>query len=177
MDKKRVVFSDVPFLCINRCISYQIRSKKRLSLVVSHYSIRGCVRPLVGPSVGWSVCRLVRPSVGPLVRNAFLGEQRRAGERLISCIRTCFSFLSASDELNRNALFSIRYLYPLHLLIFYQCNLVLLIFKSIKNQVLAEEMNKIERKYWNLLATNSSFLIKLVRYLLNYEPTWVFLQC
>ena len=30
MGKKRFVFSDVPFLCINRCISYQKRSKKGL---------------------------------------------------------------------------------------------------------------------------------------------------
>ena len=30
MGKKRFVFSDVPFLCINRCISYQLHSKKGL---------------------------------------------------------------------------------------------------------------------------------------------------
>ena len=33
MGKKRVVFSDVPFLCINRCISYQICSKKGLTFL------------------------------------------------------------------------------------------------------------------------------------------------
>ena len=44
--------------------------------VVSHVSIRGCVRPSVRRSVGWSV-------------TSFFGGQRRAGERLISCTRTC----------------------------------------------------------------------------------------
>ena len=42
-------------------------------LVVSHDSIRGCVCPWVRGSVG----------------NAFDGGQRRAGERLILCTRTC----------------------------------------------------------------------------------------
>ena len=40
----------------------------------------GCVRP----SVRWSVCPLVRWSV-----TFFFGGQRRSGEQLISCIRTC----------------------------------------------------------------------------------------
>ena len=44
-------------------------------LVVSHDSIRGCVRPSVRMSIRWSV----RRSVGPLVRNLFFGgpKQRR----------------------------------------------------------------------------------------------------
>ena len=58
-------------------------------LVVSHDSIRGCVRP----SVCRSVRRSVRQSVGRSVGNAFVGGQRRAGERLISCVRTCFSLI------------------------------------------------------------------------------------
>ena len=46
------------------------------------------VCPYVGPSVRRSVSPSVRRSVG----NAFVGGQRRAGERLISCIRTCYDF-------------------------------------------------------------------------------------
>ena len=40
----------------------------------------------VCPSVGWLV--------GRSVRNAFVGGQRQDGERLLSCIRTCFNELS-----------------------------------------------------------------------------------
>ena len=47
---------------------------KKNDFVVSHEGIRGCVRRLVGWSVG----------------KTFVGGQRQDGERLWSCIRTCF---------------------------------------------------------------------------------------
>ena len=79
-----------------------------LFLVVSHDSVRGCVRPSVHPSV--------RPWVRGSVRHAFFsmpefarkwvsngkGVQRRGGEqrlddsRLISSIRTCFEGVISS---------------------------------------------------------------------------------
>ena len=54
-----------------------------LYIVVSHDSIRGCGRPLVGWSVGLTVDLLVRWLVILL-----LGGQRRAGKQLILCIQT-----------------------------------------------------------------------------------------
>ena len=45
--------------------------------------------PSVGPLVCWSVSWSVGPLVHWSVGNAFVGGLRRAGERLISCIRTC----------------------------------------------------------------------------------------
>ena len=38
-----------------------------------------------------SVCRSVKWLVGWSVHNSFVGVQRQDGERLLSCIRTCFS--------------------------------------------------------------------------------------
>ena len=64
-------------------------------LVVSHDSIRGCVRPLVGPSVRRSV------------RNLFFSAGRNEdGERLTSCIRTCSGGTSAKKFDKNSKLFS-----------------------------------------------------------------------
>ena len=54
-------------------------------LVVSHDSIRGCVRPLVRRSVRRSVGPSVRPSVTTLSAG-----RNEDGERLMPCIRPCF---------------------------------------------------------------------------------------
>ena len=56
-------------------------------LVVSHDSIRGCVRP----SVGWSVGRLVRRSVG----NAFV----KIAESIAKSIEINWNLV---EQLNRN---------------------------------------------------------------------------
>ena len=52
---------------------------------MSHDSIRGCVRPSVRRSVGRSVGRSV---------TSFSAGRNEDGERLISCIRTCFGHIS-----------------------------------------------------------------------------------
>ena len=59
---------------------------------MSHDSIRGCVRPSVGPLVGLSVGPLVRRSVGPLVMLLSAGRDEPANDlfrvyELVS--RTC----------------------------------------------------------------------------------------
>ena len=49
---------------------------------MSHDSIRGCVRPSVRRSVGRSVGRSV---------TSFSAGRNEDGERLISCIQTCYA--------------------------------------------------------------------------------------
>ena len=63
-------------------------------LVVSHDSIRGCVRPSVGPSrVFFGSPKMLEIELGAAKEvSEWQGGQRLDSERLISCLRTCFRF-------------------------------------------------------------------------------------
>ena len=66
-------------------------------LVVSHDSIKGCVRPLVGQLVGLSV--------GPSVRNAFVSASRDEPANNLFCVHELvFCYLGAAMGICRRGL-------------------------------------------------------------------------